>query len=66
MKLVLKLMAEFGVLTKEQARTAARQGLDIWDTRNAGASYYPAFLQLVRRQWTLQYREGCRTRRRAA
>jgi penicillin-binding protein 1B len=55
--LVLKLMAEFGVLTEEQARTAASQGLDIWDTRNAGASYYPAFLQLVRRQLTLQYRE---------
>jgi len=55
--LVLKLMAEYGVLTEEQARLAADRELGIWDTRIAGASYYPAFLQLVRRQLARQYRE---------
>jgi penicillin-binding protein 1B len=55
--LVLRLMAEFGVLTDTEARDAAARELDIWDTRVAGASYYPAFLQLVRRQLIAQYRE---------
>lgn len=55
--LVLRLMAEFGVLTDEEAQDAAARELGIWDTRTAGASYYPAFLQLVRRQLTAQYRE---------
>ena len=55
--LVLRLMADFGVLTDEDAQEASARELDIWDTRAAGASSYPAFLQLVRRQLTAQYRE---------
>ena len=55
--LILKLMADFDIISEPDARVAAARGLDIWDTRAAGASYYPAFLQLVRRQLATQYRE---------
>jgi len=55
--LILRLMADFGIVTPEEAQAATTRNLDIWNTDTAGTSYYPAYLQLVRRQLATQYRE---------
>jgi penicillin-binding protein 1B len=55
--LILQLMADFEIVSAEEAQEAATRNLDIWNTEAAGASYYPAYLQLVRRQLAAQYRE---------
>ena len=60
--LVLELMAETDAVNGASAREAAGRPLDLWDRRSRGASYYPAYLQLVRRQLGRHYREEDLTR----
>jgi penicillin-binding protein 1B len=55
--LVLKLMADFEIIDEEASRRTSVRGLDVVDRRSERASYYPAFMQLVRRQLHEQYRE---------
>ncbi|HWL62833.1 MAG TPA: penicillin-binding protein 1B [Steroidobacteraceae bacterium] len=56
--LVLKLMAEHKVIKPEAARAAASLPLGLVDSgRQARSSYYPAFLDLVRRTLRRDYRE---------
>jgi penicillin-binding protein 1B len=56
--LVLKLMANEGVITPEDAKRAADQPLAIVGAgKQAASSYYPAFLDLVRRTLRRDYRE---------
>jgi penicillin-binding protein 1B len=56
--LVLKLMAEHGVIDKAAAQKAARRPLGIISSGSkAGGGYYPAFLDLVRRTLRRDYRE---------
>jgi penicillin-binding protein 1B len=56
--LVLKLMAEHGVIAPEAAKAAASKPLGLVSSgRQAGSSYYPAFLDLVRRTLRRDYRE---------
>lgn len=55
---VLKLMAEHGVITSEAAKAAASKPLGLGGSgKQAGRSYYPAFLDLVRRTLRRDYRE---------
>lgn len=54
--LVIDVMAEHGLLTAEQAARARQRPLDVI-TRTRGVSSYPAFLDLVRRQLSRDYRE---------
>lgn len=54
--LVIDLMASAGVIDERQAADARRRPLDTWDRASAGASYYPAYLALVRQQLAEQYR----------
>src|SRR6188508_369587 len=55
--LVLKLLAAQGVISVDDARTAAARPLDITEPGRQGAGYYPAFLDLVRRQLRADYKE---------
>jgi len=55
--LVLDLMTEAGIVPVADAARAAHSDLGIWDRQSAGASYYPAYLQLVREQLLTQYRQ---------
>src|SRR5690606_35843349 len=56
--LVLRLMAERRVIDPEAARRAAGRPLGlVGEGRSAGSSYYPAFLDLVRRTLRRDYRE---------
>lgn len=56
-KLVLQIMAERGVITSEQARHAAAQPLDVVPRTPSAITRYPAFIDLVRRQLSQDYRE---------
>ncbi len=56
--LVLQLLADSEVVSAEESRTASAKPLDVWKREQAGASYYPAYLQLVRAQLADQYREA--------
>ncbi|MBL8268193.1 penicillin-binding protein 1B [Steroidobacter sp.] len=56
--MVLKLMAEHGVIAPEMAKKAARRELGIVSAGSqVGGGYYPAFLDLVRRTLRRDYRE---------
>jgi penicillin-binding protein 1B len=55
--LVVKLLADEKVLTEEEARRATAQDLGIAPDPDAGASYFPAFMALVKRELAAQYRE---------
>jgi penicillin-binding protein 1B len=55
--LVLKLMAEHGVITSEDAERAIEHPLGIVSTTTQAGGYYPAFLDLVRRTLRRDYRE---------
>jgi penicillin-binding protein 1B len=55
--LVLKLMADLDVVSQAEADYAAARPLGIWNHAKEGASYYPAFIQLVRRQLETEYRK---------
>lgn len=55
--LILRLMAEFDVLSQAEAESATARPLGIWNREKEGASYYPAFIELVRRQLETGYRK---------
>ncbi|WP_129641486.1 penicillin-binding protein 1B [Peristeroidobacter agariperforans] len=56
--MVLKLMADFGVVAPDMAKKAAKRPLGIVSAGSqAGGGYYPAFLDLVRRTLRRDYRE---------
>ena len=53
--LVLRLLAERGVITEEEARKASARPLGV--TQRAAGGYYPAYLDFVRRTLRRDYRE---------
>jgi penicillin-binding protein 1B len=55
--LVLKLMAQYKVVDERAAKEAAKRPLGIVNTGAQAGSYYPAFLDLVRRTLRRDYRE---------
>ncbi|MDZ7768906.1 MAG: hypothetical protein U5K38_07445 [Woeseiaceae bacterium] len=55
--LVLDLMQQAELIPEREASLAASGELGVWDRKTAGASYYPAYLQLVREQLMAQYRQ---------
>jgi penicillin-binding protein 1B len=55
--LVLKVLAEQGVVKPDEAQRAAKAPLGITDTAGRSANYFPAFLDLVRRQLREDYQE---------
>jgi penicillin-binding protein 1B len=55
--LVLKLMAQYKVIDERAAKEAAKRPLGIVNTGAQAGSYYPAFLDLVRRTLRRDYRE---------
>jgi penicillin-binding protein 1B len=55
--LVLDLLAEFGVVNDTAAKHAKTLPLGVTRGSGAGSSYYPAFLDLVRRTLRRDYRE---------
>ena len=56
--LVLRLLAEQGVVSQADAEAAAKQPLGIAEAGRRGGSFYPAFLDLVRRQLRSDYAES--------
>lgn len=54
---VLAMFAETGLLTAEQARDAAAEGLGVTSTPSSRGTRYHAFVDLVRRQLAQVYRE---------
>lgn len=54
--MVLRQMVETDVIERSTADEASSLPLDLWDRGAHGASYYPGYLQLVRRQLAQQYR----------
>ena len=59
--LVLKVLAEQGVVEPEEAERAAKAPLGITDNAGRSANYFPAFLDLVRRQLREDYQEQALT-----
>jgi penicillin-binding protein 1B len=55
--LVLKLLAAQGVISEADAETAATQPLGLSDAKRRGSTYYPAFLDLVRRTLRRDYED---------
>ena len=55
--LVLKLMTQYKVVDERAAKEAAKRPLGIVNTGAQASSYYPAFLDLVRRTLRRDYRE---------
>lgn len=55
--LVIAEMEKLGYLPKEQADIARRQRLDVTQQRRVRQARYPAFLDLVRRQLSREYRD---------
>jgi penicillin-binding protein 1B len=55
--LVLRVLAERGVITEQEAKRAERSPLGVAEAGRKGAVFYPAFLDLVRRQLRRDYRE---------
>jgi penicillin-binding protein 1B len=53
---VLQQMADAGAMAAAAAREAQSEKLDLWDKKTLGASYYPDYLQLVRRELGQHYR----------
>src|SRR5512134_3043985 len=53
--LVLRVLAEQGVVKPEEAERAAKAPLGITNTASRSANYFPAFLDLVRRQLREDY-----------
>lgn len=58
---VLQQMADLDIIDDATAAGESAQPLDLWD-RTQGASYYPGYLQLVRRQLSRSYRDEDLTR----
>jgi penicillin-binding protein 1B len=59
--LVLKLLAEQGVVKPAEAERAMKAPLGITDNAGRSANYFPAFLDLVRRQLREDYQEQALT-----
>jgi len=59
--LVLKLLAERGVVRPADAEAAMKQPLGVTDNAGRTANYFPAFLDLVRRQLREDYPEDALT-----
>src|SRR5690606_14601073 len=59
---VLSRLAEQGALDAEAARMAAAKRLDLWNSERYGSPWYPAYLDLVRRQLADDYRDEDLTR----
>jgi penicillin-binding protein 1B len=55
--LVLRLMGESGIVTREQARAAAARPLGLVDGASREPGYHPGFLDLVRRTLRRDYRD---------
>jgi len=55
--LVLRLLAAQGVIDAEAAESAAKRPLGLGDAKRRGSTYYPAFLDLVRRQLRRDYED---------
>lgn len=55
--LVLGQLAEAGLLAPDQARLEAQKGLDLASKPVRGASYFPAFMSLVRQQLSRDFAE---------
>ncbi len=55
--LVLKLLAARGVIGVDDAQDAAKRPLGITEPGRQGAGYFPAFLDLVRKQLRRDYKE---------
>ena len=55
--LVLDLMAQQGAISLAQANSTKQSALGVILNKNKGASSYPAFMELVRRQLKQDYRE---------
>jgi penicillin-binding protein 1B len=55
--LVLRLLAEEGVLTAAEAKQAAAKKLGIVLERGSGATYFPAFMAVVNRELAAHYRD---------
>jgi penicillin-binding protein 1B len=56
--LVLRVLAEQGVITDKEAERAAKKPLGVAEAGHKGAVFYPAFLDLVRRQLRTDYQES--------
>jgi penicillin-binding protein 1B len=56
--LVLRVLAEQGVITEKEAEVAAKKPLGVAAAGHKGAVFYPAFLDLVRRQLRTDYQES--------
>jgi penicillin-binding protein 1B len=56
--LVLKVLAEQGVISQEDAERAAKEPLEVVEAGGRTGGYYPAFLDLVRRQLRSDYEEA--------
>jgi penicillin-binding protein 1B len=56
--LVLRILAEQEVITEEQSQSAAKKPLGVAEAGRKGAVFYPAFLDLVRRQLREDYEEA--------
>jgi penicillin-binding protein 1B len=59
--LVLKVLAEQGVVKASEAERAAKKPLGVTDNTGRSANYYPAYLDLVRRQLRQDYPEEALT-----
>ncbi|HSG65779.1 MAG TPA: transglycosylase domain-containing protein, partial [Gammaproteobacteria bacterium] len=55
--LVLDLLAQRGIVAAEAAATAATRALEVVEHQGSGTNYYPAFIELVRRQLREHYRD---------
>jgi len=55
--LILEELADKKIIQPWQARLASQKGLGIQSNNHRGANYYPAFIELVRRQLRTEYDE---------
>ena len=55
--LILRELADKKIIQPWQARLASQKGLGIQNDNHRGANYYPAFIELVRRQLRTEYAE---------
>jgi penicillin-binding protein 1B len=56
--LVLRVLAEQGVVSADEANAATKRPLGVAEAGTKGGSFYPAFLDLVRRQLRRDYDES--------
>jgi penicillin-binding protein 1B len=56
--MILKMLASEGMIGRDEATSARGRGLGIALDANAGATYFPAYLALVKRELASRYRHG--------